>query len=126
VTFDENSGVYFATNKSNIEGKSEISLLKLINIFQKYPKTNIIIEGHTDSSGSDTYNMNLSKERAQSVSYYLTSNGIDSSRIQTNWFGEDQPKYDNSTAEGRSKNRRVELAIVANEELKEEAKQKAE
>jgi outer membrane protein OmpA-like peptidoglycan-associated protein len=126
VTFDENSGVYFATNKSNIEGKSEISLLKLINIFQKYPKTNIIVEGHTDSSGSDTYNMNLSKERAQSVSYYLTSNGIDSSRIQTNWFGEDQPKYDNSTAEGRSKNRRVELAIVANEELKEEAKQKAE
>ena len=126
MTFDENSGVYFATNKSNIEGKSEISLLKLINIFQKYPKTNIIVEGHTDSSGSDTYNMNLSKERAQSVSYYLTSNGIDSSRIQTNWFGEDQPKYDNSTAEGRSKNRRVELAIVANEELKEEAKQKAE
>ena len=126
VTFDENSGVYFATNKSNIEGQSELSLLKLINIFQKYPKTNIIVEGHTDSTGSDTYNMELSKKRALSVSNYLTSNGIDASRIQSNWFGEEQPKYDNTTDEGRSKNRRVELAIVANEELKEEAKQKAE
>lgn len=126
VTFDENSGVYFATNKSKVAGESEISLLKLISIFQKYPKTNIIVEGHTDSTGSDTYNMNLSKERAQAVTDYLTSNGIDSSRIETNWFGEEQPKFDNSTSEGRSKNRRVELAIVANEELKEEAKEKAE
>jgi outer membrane protein OmpA-like peptidoglycan-associated protein len=98
----------------------------LITIFQKYPKTNIIVEGHTDSSGSDAYNMELSKNRAQAVTDYLSSNGISASRIETNWFGEDQPKHDNSTAEGRSKNRRVELAIVANEELKEEAKEKAE
>jgi len=126
VTFNENSGVYFATNQSDISGESEISLLKLITIFQKYPKTNIIVEGHTDSSGSDAYNMELSKNRAQAVTDYLSSNGISASRIETNWFGEDQPKHDNSTAEGRSKNRRVELAIVANEELKEEAKEKAE
>jgi outer membrane protein OmpA-like peptidoglycan-associated protein len=126
VTFNENSGVYFATNQSDISGESEISLLKLITIFQKYPKTNIIVEGHTDSSGSDAYNMELSRNRAQSVTNYLSSNGISASRIETNWFGEDQPKHDNSTAEGRSKNRRVELAIVANEELKEEAKEKAE
>lgn len=126
VTFDENSGVYFATDKANIDGKSEISLLKLINIFQKYPQTNIIVEGHTDSTGSDAYNMKLSKERAQAVTNYLSSNGLDKTRITTNWFGEEQPKYDNSTPEGRSKNRRVELAIVANEELKEEAREKAE
>jgi len=126
VTFNENSGVYFATNQSDISGESEISLLKLITIFQKYPKTNIIVEGHTDSSGSDAYNMELSRNRAQSVTNYLSRNGISASRIETNWFGEDQPKHDNSTAEGRSKNRRVELAIVANEELKEEAKEKAE
>lgn len=126
VTFDENSGVYFDTEKYNINNKSELSLLKLINIFQKYPKTNIIVEGHTDSSGSDAYNMTLSKNRAQAVTDYLTKNGISNSRIETNWYGEDQPKFDNSTAEGRSKNRRVELAIVANEELKEEARQKAE
>ena len=60
VTFDENSGVYFATDKSNIAGESEISLLLLIGFFQKYPKTNIIVEGHTDSTGSDSYNMDLS------------------------------------------------------------------
>jgi outer membrane protein OmpA-like peptidoglycan-associated protein len=126
VTFDENSGVYFATDKSNIAGESEISLLKLIGIFQKYPKTNIIVEGHTDSTGSDSYNMDLSKRRAQSVTDYLSSNGIFTSRINTNWYGEEQPKFDNTTPEGRSKNRRVELAIVANEELKDEAKQKAQ
>jgi outer membrane protein OmpA-like peptidoglycan-associated protein len=126
VTFDENSGVYFATSKSNIEGKSEISLLKLIGIFQKYPKTNIIVEGHTDSTGSDSYNMDLSKRRAQSVTDYLSNNGISSSRINTNWYGEEQPKFDNTSPEERSKNRRVELAIVANEELKNEAKQKAQ
>jgi outer membrane protein OmpA-like peptidoglycan-associated protein len=126
VTFDENSGVYFATNKSNIEGKSEISLLKLIGIFQKYSKTNIIVEGHTDSTGSDSYNMDLSKRRAQSVTDYLSNNGISSSRIKTNWYGEEQPKFDNTSPEKRSKNRRVELAIVANEDLKDEAKQKAQ
>jgi outer membrane protein OmpA-like peptidoglycan-associated protein len=100
--------------------------LKLINIFQKYPKTNIIVEGHTDSTGSEAYNMDLSKKRAQSVTDYLAANGISNSRIETNWYGEEQPKYDNSTEEGRSKNRRVEVAIVANQELKEEAKQKAQ
>ncbi|EMY81766.1 peptidoglycan-binding lipoprotein ion transport porin, OmpA family [Psychroflexus gondwanensis ACAM 44] len=126
VTFDENSGVYFATEKSNIAGESEISLLKLIGIFQKYPKTNIIVEGHTDSTGSDSYNMDLSKRRAQSVTDYLSSNGISTSRINTNWYGEEQPKFDNTTPEGRSKNRRVELAIVASEELKDEARQKAQ
>jgi len=126
VTFDENSGVYFATEKSNIAGESEISLLKLIGIFQKYPKTNIIVEGHTDYTGSDSYNMDLSKRRAQSVTDYLSSNGISTSRINTNWYGEEQPKFDNTTPEGRSKNRRVELAIVASEELKDEARQKAQ
>ncbi|NEV93181.1 OmpA family protein [Psychroflexus sp. YR1-1] len=126
VTFDENSGVYFATDKARITGESEVSLLKLINIFQKYPKTNILVEGHTDSTGSESYNMQLSKERAQAVTNYLISHGISASRINSSWFGEEQPKYDNSTAAGRSKNRRVELAIVASEELKEEARQKAQ
>jgi outer membrane protein OmpA-like peptidoglycan-associated protein len=126
VVFDENSGIYFETNKFDVNDQSELSLLKLINIFQKYSKTNITVEGHTDSTGRDTYNMELSRKRAQAVTDYLTKNGIDSSRIQTNWYGEEQPKYDNATAEGRSKNRRVELAIVANEELKEEAREKSE
>ncbi len=125
VTFDENSGVYFATNKSNINDKSQATLNKLIDIFQEYPNTNVLVEGHTDNTGADSYNMTLSKERAQSVTNYLTSHGLSAGRFTTKWYGETQPKYDNSTAEGRAKNRRVELAIVANEEMKEEAKQQA-
>jgi outer membrane protein OmpA-like peptidoglycan-associated protein len=125
VTFDETSGVYFATEKYTIEGQSREALQKLANILQEYPDTNILVEGHTDSTGSDAYNLTLSKNRAQAVTNFLTSQGISGGRIDTKWYGEAQPKYDNSTVEGRSKNRRVELAIVANEELKEEAKRQA-
>jgi len=125
VTFDETSGVYFATEKYAIEGQSREALQKLANILQEYPDTNILVEGHTDSTGSDAYNLTLSKNRAQAVTNFLTSQGISGGRIDTKWYGESQPKYDNSTVEGRSKNRRVELAIVANEELKEEARRQA-
>ncbi len=121
VTFDETSGIYFATEKYNIEGQSREALLDLANIFKEYPDTNILVEGHTDSSGSDAYNLALSKNRAQAVTNFLKSNGIAGNRIETKWYGESQPKYDNSTVEGRSKNRRVELAIVASEELVQEA-----
>ncbi|GAB2769992.1 OmpA family protein [Salinimicrobium soli] len=125
VTFDEKSGVYFATDKYAIEGQSREALMSLANIFKEYPKTNILVEGHTDSTGSDAYNFTLSKNRAQAVTNFLVAQGISGSRVTTKWYGESQPKYDNSTVEGRAKNRRVELAIVANEELIEEAKQKA-
>lgn len=125
VTFDETSGVYFATDKYAIEGQSREALLSLANIFKEYPNTNILVEGHTDSTGSDAYNLTLSKNRAQAVTNFLVSQGISSGRIDTKWYGEAQPKYDNSTVEGRSKNRRVELAIVANEELKKEAERQA-
>ncbi|ADF53015.1 OmpA/MotB family outer membrane protein [Zunongwangia profunda SM-A87] len=124
VTFDENSGVYFATEKYNINAKSEETLNKLANIFKEYPDTNILVEGHTDNTGSESYNLTLSKNRAQAVTNFLTDHGIAASRFDTKWYGEAQPKYDNSTAEGRSKNRRVEIAIVANEDLKQEAEQK--
>ncbi|MCG9972347.1 OmpA family protein [Christiangramia crocea] len=126
VTFDESSGVYFATDKYNINSKSEETLNKLAGIFKEYPQTNILVEGHTDNTGSDSYNLTLSKNRAQAVTGYLVESGIDRGRFTTKWYGESQPKYDNSTAEGRAQNRRVELAIVANEEMKEEAKKKAE
>jgi outer membrane protein OmpA-like peptidoglycan-associated protein len=126
VTFDETSGVYFATDKYNIEGDSRTALNKLAGIFKEYPKTNILVEGHTDSTGSDAYNLTLSKNRAQAVTNFLVNEGIPSGRINTKWYGESQPKYDNSTVEGRAKNRRVELAIVANEELIEEAKNKTD
>ena len=126
ITFDETSGVYFDTEKYNINVASQESLNKLANILEEYPKTNILIEGHTDSAGADAYNLTLSKNRAQAVTNYLTSQGISSGRIETKWYGESQPKYDNSTVEGRAKNRRVEIAIVANEELIEEAEREAQ
>ena len=126
VTFDESSGVYFATDKYNINDKSEQTLNKLAGIFKEYPQTNILVEGHTDNTGSESYNYTLSKNRAQAVTGYLVDSGVDRGRFTTKWYGETQPKYDNSTAEGRAQNRRVEIAIVANEELKEQAKEQAQ
>jgi outer membrane protein OmpA-like peptidoglycan-associated protein len=123
ITFDEASGIYFATDKFNINPKSQETLNKLAAILKEYPKTDILIEGHTDSVGSESYNLTLSKNRAQAVTNYLVEKGVSKDRLATAWFGESQPKFDNSTAEGRAKNRRVELAIIANEEMLEEAQQ---
>ncbi|GGH42289.1 membrane protein [Mangrovimonas yunxiaonensis] len=122
VTFDENSGVYFDTEKYNINAASQQTLNKLINVFKEYPDTNVLVVGHTDSTGDAGYNMNLSKNRANAVMGYFIQNGLSASRFTANWFGETQPKYDNSTVEGRAKNRRVNIAIVPNETMIEEAK----
>ncbi|PKV51314.1 outer membrane protein OmpA-like peptidoglycan-associated protein [Aquimarina sp. MAR_2010_214] len=121
VVFDENSGVYFATNKSDINSKSKANLKKLAGIFKEYPDTNIIVEGHTDSTGDDSYNMALSQRRANAVTNYLVSQGISKSRLTTYAHGETLPKYDNATPAGRAKNRRVELGIVANDKMKQDA-----
>jgi outer membrane protein OmpA-like peptidoglycan-associated protein len=124
VTFSQGAGVYFDTNKSNIKGASVETLDKLAAIFMEYPNSVILVEGHTDSAGPEDYNMTLSQQRAESVTNYLTSKGIDSNRFTTKWYGELQPKADNATAEGKSINRRVELGIIASEELKKEAMEK--
>lgn len=121
VTFTEDAGVYFDTNKSDVKGTSANTLNKLSEIFKEYPKTIILVEGHTDSAGPEDYNWGLSQKRAESVTNYLVGHGIDGSRFTTKWYGESQPKESNETAEGKAKNRRVELAIMASDELKEEA-----
>lgn len=123
VTFNEDAGVYFDTNKATVKGTSATTLDKLAGILKEYPKSNILVEGHTDSAGPDDYNMNLSQQRAQSVSDYLVSQGIAASRFTTKWYGENQPKGDNTTTQGKATNRRVELAIIANDALKQEASQ---
>jgi outer membrane protein OmpA-like peptidoglycan-associated protein len=125
ITFDESSGVYFDTNKYNINAASQTTLHKLLGIFKEYPDTNLLVVGHTDSVGADEYNMTLSKNRAYSVTNYLSQNGISQGRLITNWFGETQPLHDNATAEGRAKNRRVNIAILPNEKMIEDAKQQA-
>ncbi|MGJ8746095.1 OmpA family protein [Polaribacter sp.] len=125
VTFDENSGVYFDTNKSNINSKSQETLSKLFGIFAEYPDTNILVVGHTDSSGNEDYNLTLSQKRAEAVTNYLVNKGLAKLRFTTNWYGETQPKYDNTTAEGRAKNRRVNVAILPNDKMVEDAKKEA-
>jgi len=121
VTFTQDAGVFFETNKAEVKGTSAETLNKLADIFKEYPKSNILVEGHTDSAGSDEYNWGLSQKRAESVTDYLIAQGISRSRFSTKWYGETQPRATNETSEGKAKNRRVELAIVASEELKEEA-----
>ncbi|MCF6350199.1 MAG: OmpA family protein [Flavobacteriaceae bacterium] len=125
ITFDENSGVYFDTSKYNINDASEETLNQLAGILIEYVDTNVLIIGHTDSSGSDTYNLALSKNRANAVTNYFTQKNISTSRLTTNWYGETQPKYDNTTKEGRSKNRRVNIVILPNEKMKNDAEKEA-
>ncbi len=125
VTFDENSGVYFSTDKYNINTASQETLNKLANVFVEFPDTNILVVGHTDNVGAEDYNMTLSKNRAYAVTNYLVGKGLNSGRFTTNWFGESQPMHDNSTASGRAKNRRVNVAILPNEQMIQDAKQQA-
>ena len=126
VTFDENSGVHFETEKYNINSTSEVMLTKLANILREYPDTDVLVVGHTDSSGSASYNMTLSEKRAYAVTnYFIQNKGLSSSRFTTTWFGEDQPIADNDTTEGRAQNRRVNIAIVPNDKMIEDAKKEA-
>ncbi len=122
VTFDENSGVKFQLNSADISAEGQETLRKMAEVFVEYDDTNILIEGHTDSSGADSYNLSLSEKRAKSVASFLQANGVSSSRMTTKWYGETQPKFDNNTEEGRVKNRRVELGIVASDEMIQDAK----
>jgi len=126
LTFEDGSGVYFDTEKYNINSASQQTLNKLSGVFQEYGDTEILVVGHTDSAGAADYNMTLSKNRAQAVSNYLVNNkGISRSRLNTNWFGETKPVSDNSSAVGRAKNRRVNIVIVPNDKMKADAKREA-
>jgi outer membrane protein OmpA-like peptidoglycan-associated protein len=117
-----NSGLLFQINSSALSEAAKTNLEKVAGVFVKYPETNILIEGHTDDTGTPEYNMELSKKRAYSVSDYLQSKGVASSRMNVKWYGEAQPKVPNTTDANRTMNRRVEVAITANEQMKQEAK----
>ena len=123
VTFE--SGVLFGFDKSQVSIAAEKQLTELAQILNKYPDTYLLVEGHTDAAGTDEYNMGLSQRRAEAVANVLRQKNIAGERIKTQWYGESQPKYSNDTEEDKAKNRRVELAIYANEKLKEEAKKEA-
>ncbi|MFW6259392.1 MAG: OmpA family protein, partial [Tangfeifania sp.] len=121
ITFD--SGILFAFDSDELSGQAEENITELAATLKDYEDTNILIEGHTDNIGSENYNQELSEERAASVGDELKTLGVNSSRITEVGYGEEQPVADNSTEAGRKQNRRVEVAIFANEELKEAAKE---
>jgi outer membrane protein OmpA-like peptidoglycan-associated protein len=123
ITFD--SGILFDIDKSDLRPVSQENLVKLAKILNKYPDTNILIEGHTDDTGSDEHNLTLSKNRAQSVSFYLSTVEVKSARFSIAGYGEAQPIVTNDSPEGRQKNRRVDIAVIANEKLKKAAQDKA-
>ena len=123
VTFG--SGVLFDVNKYNLKPEAQSNLVEMAKILNKYEDTNILIEGHTDSDGSEEHNQTLSERRANAVSAFLAKQGVTSSRFTVIGYGETQPVADNSTAEGKQQNRRVEVAIMANEELKKRAETEA-
>lgn len=123
IVVEFTSDVLFGFDKSNLKTEAKVNLDKLNLILNKYPDTNIEIQGHTDSKGTETYNQSLSERRAETVSRYLFSEGIAVQRVSSIGYGETAPKYSNETEDGRSRNRRVEFAITANSKMVNDAKQ---
>ena len=116
VTMKENI-VNFAFDSSNLTSAAKTNLDKLAKVLKNNPDTNINIYGHTDSKGSDSYNLALSERRANAVKSYLSSKGISSSRMIATGMGESNPVATNDTESGRAQNRRVEFAITANQDM---------
>ena len=123
ITFD--SGILFDVNKYDLKAPAKANLTNLAAILQKYPDTDVLIEGHTDGTGAADHNMNLSRNRAQSVATHLEAAQVNPGRFTIMAYGMTQPIADNSTVEGRAANRRVELAIMANDKLKKQAEKQA-
>jgi outer membrane protein OmpA-like peptidoglycan-associated protein len=120
ITFE--SGLVFDFDSYNLREDTKTNLTELSETLKKYDDTNILIEGHTDSTGEDAYNQKLSENRADAVENFLVTQGIKDSRVTTKGYGESQPLDSNESEAGKQKNRRVEVAIYANKEMKRAAK----
>jgi outer membrane protein OmpA-like peptidoglycan-associated protein len=125
IIVELSNNILFGFDSHELSSTARANLNKMITVFDSYPDTNIEVQGHTDSSGSDTYNQELSERRANAVTNYLVNRGVSSSRLTTVGYGETSPKYSNDTDEGRAQNRRVEFIITANEKMKREAEREA-
>lgn len=112
------SGILFGFDSATLQPQAKENIYKLADILKKYPDSNILVAGHTDSDGSDQYNQSLSERRAKAVSDYTMLQGVSSSRLSVVGLGETEPIATNSTESGKQLNRRVEIAIFANEDLK--------
>ncbi len=124
VTFA--SGLLFDFDSDVVRPDAGANLRSLAQSLDQYPGSDLLILGHTDSIGTDDYNKRLSVRRADAAAEYLVGQGVERSRIVTGGLGEEEPVEPNATAQGRSRNRRVEVAIYASEELREQAKARAE
>ncbi|MDR1222030.1 MAG: OmpA family protein [Tannerella sp.] len=124
VTFD--SGILFATNSSTVSDASKTALRNFAGNLEKNPDTDLKVIGHTDNTGKVDYNQTLSEKRAKSVYDYLLEQGVNSRRMIYEGKGIHQPVADNNTVEGRAKNRRVEIMIMANEKMIRDAHQEAD
>jgi outer membrane protein OmpA-like peptidoglycan-associated protein len=122
ITFD--SGILFDVNKSTLRLPAQVNLQNLAGILNKYPDTEVLIEGHTDSTGPEDYNMDLSMRRSQSVANFLAGIQVSAARFHIMGYGEAQPVASNETTDGRQQNRRVDIAVYANDKLKKAAEAK--
>lgn len=109
VRFD--SDILFAVNSAVIGRDSEYALSEFADVMYDYPKTAIVVQGYTDSTGAEEYNQKLSERRAQSVFNYLIGQDVDPERMYAVGYGESHPIADNGTGAGRDRNRRVEILI---------------
>jgi outer membrane protein OmpA-like peptidoglycan-associated protein len=116
------NAVRFDVNKATLSTQAKLNLDKLVPVFKEYSDTDIDIFGYTDNTGKPEYNLNLSKNRAETVKNYLTSKGLVAERFKTTGLGIADPIASNETADGKSQNRRVEFAITANQKMTEQAK----
>ena len=123
VKFD--SGLLFDFGKASLSTAAKQNIDNLAASLNKYPNTDILVVGHTDDVGSDSFNDNLSVQRANSVVAYAQSKGVNMGRLQASGKGESGPIASNDTDDGRAQNRRVEIVIVANDQMKAEAKAEA-
>ena len=120
VTF--NSQLLFDFGKTDLKESNKVDLQKFAETLNQYPDTDVLIVGHTDNVGSASFNQNLSENRSGAVTSYLKLLGINSGRLKLEGKGETQPVASNETEDSRTQNRRVEIAIYANDKMKTEAK----
>jgi outer membrane protein OmpA-like peptidoglycan-associated protein len=119
VTFE--SGLLFDYDSDVLRAPARENLSTLAASLEKYPNTDLMIVGHTDATGPDSYNMTLSERRAAAAANYLASQGVTRTRLRSTGRGEAEPIASNDSEASRQKNRRVEVAIFANEQLKSQA-----
>ncbi len=123
MTFD--SGLLFEFDSYAISPETRKNLDNMASVLQDYDETDILIEGHTDATGTDSYNKQLSQRRSEVVAAYLRKNAVKGKRIRTVGYGEEQPIASNDAETGQKQNRRVEVVITANDKLKEKLKKEA-